>query len=386
MVNGTVTDTKKIWMRVGIAAAVLVVVGLAWFLLLGNQTDVPNVVGMNSGDAVRTLQAAGLVLGVSTPAAEASEQPGTVVSENPAPGTKVKKGSPIDITVSAPAALIPVPDVKGKEASAAAAELKTAGLVAAQYSDYNAASPAGTVFGQVPQAGQQVPPGTSVALGVSLGPVPVSPTIPKVIGKTRDEATTALANAGFQSQLYEGYSDTVASGLVITQYPTSGTKTLAGSSVAIQVSKGQAPGPVSPNVTVPNVAGKPQAAAESMLKSAGLGVESYNVFSNSVPKGNVGGQLPAAGAKVEPGTVIGIAISDGASPAYVTVPNLVGMASSDATAALRALGLRAIVSPTYDTSHKAGTVIAQLPPAGSQVPPNSQVAIEVAGDTKPTPQ
>jgi eukaryotic-like serine/threonine-protein kinase len=385
MADGAGTDSKRIWMWVGIAAAVVVALGLAWFFLAGDQAQVPNVAGMKSADAVRALENAGFKLGTTTQSKDSTMVPGSVISQIPAGGTKAKKGTAVDLTVAAAPALIPVPDVKSREASAAAEEIKAAGLVAAPYSDYSTASPAGTVFGQIPLAGEQVAPGTTIALGISLGAQPVSPTVPKVIGKTTDEANASLKSAGFSSQLYEGYSDTVAQGLVITQFPTAGTKALAGSAVAIQVSKGKSPQPTSNTVSVPNVVGKTQATAETTIKNAGLAVESYNVFNDTVPKGNVIGQLPAAGSKVDKGTVIGLAISDGKSPQTVTVPNLIGKTSAEATAALKAIGLKPVAQPKYDAEQTPGTVIAQLPAAGSQVPPNSQVALQIAEGPKPTP-
>ena len=249
-----------------------------------------------------------------------------------------------------------------------------------------ASTPVDVVFGQVPAAGQQVAPGTAVAIGVSRGPIPSAPKVPNVVGKAAADAVTVIEDAGFSARTYEGYSDKVPAGSVISQFPGAGVETVAGSEVAIEVSKGKAPAAVS-QVTVPNVTGKPEADATNTLKNAGLGVETYPVFSSTVAKGAVAAQLPKAGDKVAPGTVVGIAISKGKAPVTVSIPDLVGMQSAEATKAIAALGLKAVVVPDTKSTAAKGTVTAQSPTAGSSVPPESQVVITVAAGpaVKPTP-
>ncbi|MDR3687106.1 MAG: PASTA domain-containing protein [Coriobacteriia bacterium] len=382
-------DKKKLWMWIGIAAAVVVVVlGIWFFAFRSNRSTVPDVIGDSVTDAVHKIEAEGYKLGTSTESTETSAPVGTVTAEDPPAGSTADKGTPINITVVPPptTTLVAVPTVTSMEASAAANQITAAGLVPAPYRDYNAATPAGHIFGQVPPPGQQVPRGTTVALGVSLGVAPTNPKVPNVVGKSRDSATTALRTAGFGVKVYEAYSSSVAVGFVVSQFPGAGVQALAGAEVAIEVSKGKAP-TTPTNVTVPNVVGKVEADATSALKNAGLGVETYSEYSDTVAKGNVVGQLPAAGEKVAPGTVVGIEISAGKAPSQgVSVPNVVGKTVDEATTALTDVGLKAVVVPDPQSTATPGTVFAQLPVAGSLVPPDSQVVIEVAGSTaKPTP-
>lgn len=381
-------DKKRVWIWVGVAAAVVVVGVAIWFFAFANRSTVPDVVGDYAADAVHKIEDAGYKLGTTTESTATDKPAGTVTAEDPPAGTDANKGTTVNITVAKPPAtkLVAVPNVTSMEASAAADAITAAGLRPAPYRDYNASTPAGHVFGQAPSAGQQVTAGTTVALGVSLGPAPTSPKVPNVVGKSQDSATSTLKSAGFSAKVYQEYSSSVAAGVVISQFPAAGTQALAGSTVAIEVSKGKAP-TTPTNVTVPNVVGKTEADATNALKNAGLGVETYHEFSDTVAKGNVAGQLPTAGEKVAPGTVIGIAISDGKPPSQgVVVPNVVGKTADEATAALAAVGLKPVVVPDSKSTAKVGTVIEQLPEAGSTVPPDSDVVIVVAGDVlKPTP-
>jgi serine/threonine-protein kinase len=377
-------DSKKVWMWVGIAAAVVVVAAVAWFALAANaDVTVPSVVGQNQDQAVRTLQAVGLKLGATMPATGTADSPGTCVTQSPGAGTKVKKGAAIDLSIAEATALVMVPDVKGQEEAAATNALKAKGLTPTPYSDYNTSTPAGQVFGQVPLGGQKVDPGTSVAIGISLGTRPTSPAVPNVVDKTKADATAELGKAGFGVDVYESYSG-VTSGRVISQFPAAGAKALAGSEVAIQVSTGPAPTSTPSSVKIPNVVGQTQAEASSALANAGLSVAPFTEYNATVAKGSVIGQLPKAGSSVAKGTEVGIAISGGKEPASVVVPNVVGMSSAEATKAVEELGLRVLSVPLYSSKDAPGTVLAQLPTAGSTVPPGSQVAVEVAVDVKPT--
>jgi len=385
-------DSYKAWIWVGAALAVVIVaIGAGFLLLADTPVTVPSVTGMTEADAVRALQAADLKLGTTTPAVPAVDStgtptaPGTVVMQAPAAGSKTTKGGFVDLAIAEAAPLATVPDVTSMEASAAASAVASAGLAPTVYSDYSTSTPAGQVFGQVPLGGQKVEQGTNVALGVSLGERPASPVVPNVVGKTKAEATAALDKAGFGAETFEGYSTKVAAGKAIVQFPKAGTKALAGSTVAVEISKGSAPAPAPATVGVPNVTGDTQSSATTALKNAGLAVQTFTVFSSSVAKGSVVGQLPAAGSQVAKGTVVGLAISDGAAPASVKVPNVVGMTESDAKKALEGAGLRAVVVPEYTTAETAGKVLAQLPVYNSTVPPGSQIAVEVATDVKPVP-
>ena len=213
-------NSKKIWMWAGIAAAVILVAAGVWYFLggSGSTSAVPDVVGMSAGDAVRELEDAGFKLGTSSTTTDTAVAAGAVVDQAPAAGTKAEKGSAVAITVSAKAETIAVPDVTGKDASAAADAITAAGLVPVIYRDYNAA-PSNTVFAQVPDADDQVAPGTTVAIGVSSGTAPTNPKVPNVVGKTRDAATSTLEKAGFKVQRYESYNSTVAAGTVFAQFP-----------------------------------------------------------------------------------------------------------------------------------------------------------------------
>lgn len=92
-------------------------------------------------------------------------------------------GGPAEITLE---------DYKGLTYEVAEAQLRQAKLVPARQ-DVNNPAPAGTVLGSNPKAGGQVNEGARITLQVSNG----RSALPKVVGKSDEEATKILNEAGW---------------------------------------------------------------------------------------------------------------------------------------------------------------------------------------------
>jgi sugar lactone lactonase YvrE len=73
-------------------------------------TIVPNVVGMTQSGGTSALNGAGLSLGAVTSAYSAGEPAGSVIGENPAPGSQVNPGSPVALLISIGEAPPPAPN------------------------------------------------------------------------------------------------------------------------------------------------------------------------------------------------------------------------------------------------------------------------------------
>ena len=182
-------------------------------------------------------------------AAQLVEQPSTTVIEGivatqvPSPGSIVKPGDTLLVVVSSGKAptKVNVPAVVGKSQSDAVAAIENAGLVAIVHKNYASSVAKGLVAAQSPAASTKVTKGAKVDVLVSLGRGVGAVTVPKVTGKTEADAKTALKNAGLVPIVYRDYSDTVAKGAVMTQFPEGGTTTAVGAEVAIMVSLGKQP-------------------------------------------------------------------------------------------------------------------------------------------------
>jgi serine/threonine-protein kinase len=96
---------------------------------------------------------------------------GTVLSTDPASGTKVDQGSTVTLTVSAGPANVVVPSLIGQSQGQAGQTLGTAQLNLGSITPVSSTQyPAGVVVSSSPAAGTSVAPGSSVAISVSTGP------------------------------------------------------------------------------------------------------------------------------------------------------------------------------------------------------------------------
>src|SRR5205823_2628424 len=158
---------------------------------------------------------------------------GTVVAESPAAGTSVAKDSTVSLNVSKGQAT--VPNVVGQPASSAKAALRAAGLVPAEFK-VPGAEPKGTVTAQKPVANQRAPRGSKVRLAVSLGPSATTTAVPDVVGQDQQTATSKLQDAGFRVQVITvPPPDPNQSGRVVDEQPAGGTRAPDGSTVTIYV-------------------------------------------------------------------------------------------------------------------------------------------------------
>ncbi len=275
---------------------------------------VPDVVGMTQAAAQTAIEDPGLTLGTVAEQFHATIPVSQIIGQDPAGGTEVAQGSAVDLVVSRGPEPVTVPDVAGMEQAAAQAAIADAGLtVDAVTEQYHATIPAGQVISQDPAAGAEVLPGSAVALMVSKGPEPVS--VPDVVGMTQATAQAAIEDAGLTlGAVTEEYDATIPAGQVISQDPAAGAEVLPGSAVALVVSKGPEP------VSVPDVVGMAQAAAQTVITDAGLTVgavtEEYHA---TIPAGQVISQDPLAGSSVAPGSAVSLDVSIG-NPVLAMTP------------------------------------------------------------------
>lgn len=152
-------------------------------------------------EAKNILNSTGMALGPISEVYDDTVPAGTVLGQDPAPATDVRRGTPIALTVSKGPEPIAVPDVTGLERRAAKEALAAAGLTAEEVSEVNHRSvPAGNVVAQSP-AGGTLPRGSTVELTVSKGPRMVR--VPNYVGRQADVARKELQDLGFTVEIRE---------------------------------------------------------------------------------------------------------------------------------------------------------------------------------------
>lgn len=230
----------------------------------------------------------------------------------------------------------------------------------------------GYVMSQDPEEGEEVEKNTQITLDISTGLAEEKVEVPNVVGQDEATAQKTLQDAGFLVESEAVYSSNTQ-GTVVSTDPEAGTEAAKGSTVTIQVSKGEE------KVTVPDVKGKDENTAKSTLSAAGLNVTVETEYSDSVSSGNVISQNPAGGTKVESGTGVTIVVSLGKKAEdKVTVPAVTNVTEANARQMISNAGLTA--SSQYESSDTvpAGYVIRCSPGVGSSVSKGSTVTIVVS--------
>jgi beta-lactam-binding protein with PASTA domain len=195
--------------------------------------------------------------------------------------------------------------------------------------------------------------------------------VPLVVGETQAGAESIITAAGLRvGQISQVDTLGVAPGLVVSQSPTEATKVKEDSAVDISVS-------VVPQVEVPELVGKSESAASAALAEVGLRIGSVGyAYSTSVQAGSITAQSPQPKTQVVVGSAVDVTVSKGEQQGQV--PNVVGLAQSDAQSTLEGAGFKVTTTKATSTAVPAGDVISQSPAAGTVVTAGSTVTIKVS--------
>jgi serine/threonine-protein kinase len=151
---------------------------------------------------------------------------GSVITVDPKPGTELKPGDKVTVTVSKGRAPLTVPYLIGKNINDVRQTLQGMGLLV-EVEEVDSPKPQGEVLEQTPPAETGIEPGKTVKLKVSKGPPQVA--VPQVIGLPCDQGKQTLESAGLQVQV-AGPNST---GVVANQDPGPGSTVPAGTVVTI---------------------------------------------------------------------------------------------------------------------------------------------------------
>lgn len=270
--------------------------------------------------------------------------------------------------LSGPGRRVAVPEIVGRTQEEAQSAITRAGLVwGTPTRAYSDTVVSGSVISCKPPTGTAIPIGQAVTAVISRGVE--QKTVPDVVGRTEQEARTAITGAGLTvGAVTNDYSPTVESGRVISSDPKAGQSINHSSAVALVVSKGRRP------ATVPDVRGMTVADATAALRKAGLVVGTTTEdYSDSVESGKVISSNPAAGASGFYGDSVSIVVSKGSE--MVTVPDVSSMKQDEAVAALEAAGLVVKIEHVFGIPFISS--LSTDPAAGTSVRRGSTVTLRV---------
>lgn len=155
----------------------------------------------------------------------------------------------------------------------------------------------------------------------------------RVVGMHVDEAKKALLDLGLTPEIKYEENSNYDAGTVLRASVQDGLMIDKGTNIILTVAEAVE------GVQVPNVTGKSQTEAESVLTKEGFVVTVVESPDATVEKGVVISQSPEAETKAAAGSNITIRVSQGAEDNKVRVPRVVDMTEMDATAVLTESGL-----------------------------------------------
>ena len=219
--------------------------------------------------------------------------------------------------------------------------------------------------------------------------------VPALVGLAPAEAERAVAGLGLQISIErQYYSPQIPEGRIMSQLPVPGTKVRRG----WQVRVAQSLGPT--RVTIPDVTGESEHAAELNIRRRGLDVASMaEVQAPGIPADQVLAQSPPANATQVLAPKISLLVSAAADPQAFVMPSFVGQPLGSVNRTLEDTGFKLgnvsvaapagapegeqanaatpAPPPTPAQPTPASIIVSQTPAAGQKVQAGATVSFEV---------
>jgi len=213
----------------------------------------------------------------------------------------------------------------------------------------------------------------SAGIGMRLALKTREVVVPPLTGKTVNEATAVLSEAGLYLKVEEGrrLDPKVAAGQIMLQDPAAGIRTRRERSIKVWVSAGPR------STVVPALPGESERTAQLRLEQEGLALKNIaEIRSAEYSIGAVVAQYPAPKTS---GVEVSLLVNRGERGARFVMPDLIGVSGERAADLLRARGFRvSVVGEHPYPGVPPGIVLRQNPQAGFQIAPGEPISLEVS--------
>ncbi|MGD0167911.1 MAG: Stk1 family PASTA domain-containing Ser/Thr kinase [Gaiellaceae bacterium] len=298
------TRRRPVWpwlLSLVLIAAVAVAFWIVFRQLSGNApVSVPPVMAIHDFLARKKIVDAGLKPQTTTQTSS-TVPAGDVITQSPAAGVRVARGSTVRIWVSKGTADIRVISVVGMSAYTAGIDLTTLGFKVIN-KQVHSAYKVGDVFKQSPTGNTKAPRGSQVTIWVSLGVAQIS--VPDVRTLLYDTASSQLVARGFKVARQDVDSPEPVD-TVIGENPLPNSLQDPGTTITLKVSKG-------PQLqAVPPVTNDYVSDAKSALTAAGFKpIVQYQDTTDPNQAGYVLDQSPLGGVQALPGSEVTIYVGN----------------------------------------------------------------------------
>lgn len=271
---------RKKWLPFLAVLLLLAGAGIVYSFFYSAEPDtinVPDVSNMDQATALKALTDAGLTLGDITEEYSEDVAEDLVIESNPKTGSSIAKDAEVDLVISLGEELYTVKDYEGKTYESIMGELRTRGFIVERTQEFSSDVPEGSIISQSIEAGTEVKPSeTTISFVVSEGTE--SYLMRDLSGYTQKSVQDYASEYGLALSVTEDFSDEVASGLVISQSITSGSRFVYGDTLSVVLSKG----PKEPAViTFAKSLNIPYKAVSAVVESSSSNSSSSGSSSNS---------------------------------------------------------------------------------------------------------
>lgn len=197
-------------------------------------------------------------------------------------------------------------------------------------------------------------------------------TVPDLVGLTSAQAVASIRDAGLSvGAIEERDTPGVTPGTVVDQHPDVDTVLAKGAEVSITVAA------ASDSAAVPNLVGKTREAAVAALASARLTEQVVTDYSETIPAGQVMGQVPVSRTVVSAGSSVALIVSGGSGATQRQVPRVIGLSQETAIQALTDAGFTPRAYTARSDVGEVGAVAAQMPGSDQMANPGAVVLVLV---------
>ena len=167
----------------------------------GAEVRVPALSGLTMPEAVQRLHILGLQAGIDGHFYNSTQPAGTILTQSPAPRTRVRKSWRVRVTESLGPQKIAVPSIEGMDESIATITIRRTGLqVGSTFGIPYAYAPENTVIAQTPMARATDVQGPKISMLTAQPALPVEDAcvMPDLTGESFTAAALAIVHAGFK--------------------------------------------------------------------------------------------------------------------------------------------------------------------------------------------
>lgn len=165
----------------------------------GSEFELPNIVSYEYRDAREILKMFDLKIEIISEEYHADKTEGTVLSQYPSAGTMVKSGRIIKVVTSIGQKAVTVPPLAGFSVRQAKLNIEAANLILGDIAwTFSDSLPERVVVFSYPASGTEIPMGSPVNLMVNRGRLSGIVFMPRLVGRSLDEAVTILDDLGLK--------------------------------------------------------------------------------------------------------------------------------------------------------------------------------------------